>query len=112
VFDPQTASPDPRYGLYGESAVDASGKLITVWKFNITRYVQNILTKREPLHDFRLFTAQSAYERIREGASTNVGSYIYAQTILNTQFAFGRVRIGGGDHPTQRIKLRIIWTKI
>jgi hypothetical protein len=111
VFD-QTGNPDPGYGLYGESSVDGSGNPITVWKFNITRYVQNILTKKEPLHDFRLFTAQSVYERMREGPSTNSGSYIYSQTFLNVQFAFGRVRVGGTNHPTQRMRLRIIHTKI
>jgi hypothetical protein len=108
----QTGNPEPGYGLYGESSVDPSGNPITVWKFNITRYVQNILTKQEPLHDFRLFTVQSVFERMRESPSANVGSYLYNQTILNLQFAFGRVRVGGGNHPTQRMRLRIIYTKI
>jgi Domain of unknown function (DUF4270) len=112
VIDPQTGSPDPGYGLYGTDGVDGSGNPITLWKFNITRYVQNILTKQEPLHDFRLFTAQSVFERMRQGTSSNTGSYIYNQTILNSQFAFGRVRVGGTNHPTQRMRLRIIWTKI
>jgi len=108
----QSGSPDPGFGLYGRNTADASGNPIVVWKFNITRYVQNILTKQEPLHDFRLFTAKSVFERMREGPASNNGSYLYSQTILNLQFAFGRVRVGGGGHPTQRMRLRIIWTKI
>lgn len=108
----RNGSPDPEYGLYGQKTADASGSPIRVWKFNLTRYVQNILTKQEPLHDFRLFTSKSVFERMREFPSTNTGSYIYTQTILNSQFAFGRVRVGGGGHPTQRMRLRIIYTKI
>ncbi len=111
IYD-QSGNPDPRYGLYGNTTADASGNPITVWKFDITRYVQNILTKQEPLHDFRLFTQQSVYERMRQSPGGNTGSYLYNQTILNIQFAFGRVRVGGGNHPTQRMRLRIIHTKI
>jgi hypothetical protein len=108
----QSGSPDPSFGMYGRNTADASGNPIRVWKFNITRYVQNVLTKQEPLHDMRLFTAKSVFERIKEGPSTNNGSYLYNQTILNSQFAFGRVRVGGGNHATQRMRLHIIWTKI
>jgi len=108
----QSGSPDPGFGLYGRNTADASGNPIVVWKFNITRYVQNILTKQEPLHDFRLFTAKSVFERMREGPASNNGSYLYSQTILNLQFAFGRVRVGGGGHATQRMRLRIVYTKI
>jgi len=112
IFESQSGAPDPRYGLYGSTTADASGNPISVWKFDLTRYVQNILTKQEPLHDFRLFTAQSVFERMRGAPGSNIGSYIYSQTILNVQFAFGRVRVGGGNHPTQRMRLRIIHTKI
>ena len=113
IIDRTSASPDPRYGLYGiHNTTDASGNPISVWKFDITRYVQNILTKQEPLHDFRLFTAQNVFERLRVSPETNAGDYTYFQTILNSQYAFGRVRVGGANHPTQRMRLRIIWTKI
>lgn len=100
------------YGMYGKNTIDGSGNPIKVWKFNITRYVQNILTQKEPLHDFRLISAESVYERIKSGYLTNTGNYTFNPVSINSKFAFGRVRVGGGNHPTQRMRLRIIYTKI
>ncbi len=95
------------YGVYGKNTVDAVGNPIRVWKFNMTRYVQNTLTKRDSVHDFRLFAAHTVVERLGFA-----GTYQFYAVPLNSQFAFGRVRVGGGNHATQRMRLRIIWTKI
>ena len=100
------------YGLYGKNTVDALGNPIRVWKFNLTRYLQHILTGQEPLHNFRLHTPYVVTERIRTSFSSNTGDYTGYTTNLNPYFAFGRVRVGGGNHPTQRMRLRIIYTKI
>jgi hypothetical protein len=100
------------FGVYGRNTADASGNLIRVWKFPITRYVQNILTKKEPVHDFRLVSSVGITERLRTGYSTNTGDYTYFQSLINSRYAFGRVRVGGGNHPTQRMRLRIVYTKI
>ena len=101
------------FGVFGKNTTDASGNPITVWKFPITRYVQNILTKKEPLHNFRLVAANAIYERLKAGYSTNTGDYTYFQSVINSQYAMGRVRVAGGNHPTQqRMRLRIVYTKI
>jgi hypothetical protein len=101
------------FGVYGRKTTDASGNPIKVWKFPITRYVQGIVTKKEPLHDFRLLSPKGVYERLRTGYSSNTGDYTYFSTAVNLQYAIGRVRIAGGNHPTQqRMRLRIIYTKI
>jgi hypothetical protein len=31
---------------------------------------------------------------------------------INTQPAIGRVRVGGGNHATQKMRLRVIYSKI
>ena len=100
------------FGVYGSNTIDGSGNPIRVWKFPITRYVQNILTKKEPLHDFRLVSSVAITERIRSGYSTNTGDYTYFQSLINSKYAFGRVRVGGGERPTQSMRLRIIYTQI
>jgi Domain of unknown function (DUF4270) len=112
IPDQNTGFANASFGMYGQNTVDGSGNPIKVWKFNITRYVQNIITKQEPLHDFRLFTTKGATERLKQGISTNQGAYQFSIVNVNSQFAFGRVRVGGGKHPTQRMRLRIIYTKI
>jgi hypothetical protein len=108
----QQGQPLSSFGLYGKNTVNSSGNPIIVWKFNMTRYVQNILTKNEVLYNFRLHTPYYISDRMRASYSNNTGSYIPYSTFLNTHFAFGRVRVGGGNHPTQRMRLRIIYTKI
>ena len=117
-YIPYDFSPDannnvnPSFGLYGRNTVDGVGNPIRVWKFDITRYVQNILTKQEPLHDFRLFTTQTVVERLKVGVSTNTGAYQFVRANVNSKLAFYRVRVGGGNHPTQKMRLRLVYTKI
>ena len=110
--DLQSGTPNANFGLYGKLTVDNVGNPIQVWKFNITRYVQNVLTKQEPLHDFRLYTTQNAIGRLKEGAFTNSGSYQFVSILVNPFYVFGRAKIGGGAHPTQNLRLRIVYTKI
>ena len=104
--------PNPSFGLYGKNTVDVAGNPIRVWKFNITRYVQNIITKQEPLHDLRLYITKDAVGRMREGVVSNTGGYRYINILVNPQYVFGRVKVGGGNHPTQKMRLRIVYTKI
>ena len=106
------AIPNPAFGLYGKNTVDLAGNPIRVWKFNITRYVQNVLTKQEPLHDFRLFITSNSIERVKQGIVSNTGGYQFVNIILNPYYAFGRVKVGGGKHPTQKLRLRLVYTKI
>ena len=112
-FNPdQAGNANPDFGLYGQNTVDGVGNPIRVWKFDITRYVQNVLTKQEPLHDFRLYTTQTAYGRIKNIVLNNSGPYVFASVNINSRFVFGRVRVGGGNHPTQKMRLRLVYTKI
>ena len=109
---PETGFPNSPFGLYGKNTADVAGRPIRVWKFNITRYVQNIITKQEPLHDFRLYITKDSYSALRQGVISNTGLYTYPGIPINPKFAFGRVMVGGGKHPTQTMRLRIIYTKI
>ena len=117
-FIPYDFNPDangnvnPSFGLYGQKTVDGVGNPIKVWKFDITRYVQNILTKQEPLHDFRLFTTQSQVERLQASVLTNTGGYRFASVNVNQRYVFGRVRVGGGNHVSQKMRLRLVYSKI
>ena len=112
IPSPESGFPNPGFGLYGRNTVDALGRPIRVWKFNITRYVQNVVTKQEPLHDFRLYISKDSYSALRQGVLGNTGTYTYPGIPINQRFAFGRVMVGGGQHPTQTMRLRIVHTKI
>jgi hypothetical protein len=74
--------------------------------------VQNVLTKKEGVHNMRLLAHRYVIDQIRENNFNNTGSFASFQVGINPVLAFGRVRVGGGNHPTQRMRLRIVYSKI
>lgn len=101
-----------QFGMYGKNGVDGAGNIIRTWKFNITRYIQNIFTQKEPLHNFRLLTHHFIYDEMKTGNASNTGNYISVPLQINSNLGVGRVRLGGGNHATQKMKLRIVYSKI
>jgi hypothetical protein len=83
-----------------------------VWKFNITRYVQNILTQNEPLHNFRILSHHLLSEKYKLDNGSNAGLYVPITVPVNSSLGLGRVRVGGGNHPTQKMRLRLVYSKI
>lgn len=80
------------------------------YTFNLTRYMQSAVSN-----------GQKLYKTLRVYAPFQTRPYFEAPdgTILplpsvtvNTPIAFGRVVLGGGSHPTQKMKVRIIYSKI
>jgi hypothetical protein len=97
------------FGMNPKSTVDGSGNPIKVWRFNISRYIQNMLTGKEPLYELRLISPYFIYDQYRPPGSTStqpLGVYV------NNSILRGRLRAGGGNHPTQPMRLRIIYSKI
>jgi len=98
-----------QFGMSGKDGIDGSGHLTRTWKFNVSRYVQNILIKKESVHDFRVIAHRGVNNAYR---IDNAGSYVTITVPINSLNAIGRVRLGGGNHPTQKMRLRIIYSKI
>lgn len=94
---------------------DPGGNRIRIWKFDISRYTQHILTQRLPLYDLRLFAPTFVLEKYGiPGLTTDT----YAFAVANQSVAKGRVRLhGGGDGSLpganpQRMRLRIVYSKL
>jgi Domain of unknown function (DUF4270) len=98
------------FGIVPATKPDGSGHTIKYWKFNISRYVQHVLTGTAANFDLRLyapFTVSNKFLWPRPDAndlSTNFN--------INPTIAKGRVRLGGTNHPTQKMKLRIVYSKL
>ena len=95
---------------------DAAGNSIRTWRFNLTRYVQHVVNDTEPVYDLRLFAPVYINELYRTGPA-GTDSKLLTQTIgaplsVNAAAGKGRVRLGGGNHPSQKMKLRIVYSKI
>ncbi|MFI5133205.1 MAG: DUF4270 family protein [Chitinophagales bacterium] len=108
LFDANGGYNSDMFGMSGKKTVDAGNNPITVWKFNITRYVQNYLTRKEPLYDLRLYAPFSITDLYRVAAATDQDQVFN----VNSAIVTGRVRLGGGNHPTQRMRLHIIYSKL
>jgi Domain of unknown function (DUF4270) len=79
---------------------DASNNLIAEYRMNMTSYIQNLVNNKTTRRDFKLsapyivqFTAKKA-----------------SQSYLNP-LAYGRVQLGGGSHPAQKMYVRIYYSK-
>ena len=92
------------FGMIGKKETDNSNNPIYKWHFNISRYVQHIVNGTEKAEELRLY---SPFPTIR----ANTGGV--EQFIASGQpYAIGRVRVGGGNHPTQKMRLRLVYSKI
>jgi Domain of unknown function (DUF4270) len=85
------------YGGYLQE--NAAGKYYSI---NISRYVQQIATRKINNYNLRLFSPYTIY----------YPQYSNLAIPYYNKFANGRVRVGSGTHPTRRMKLRVIYSKI
>jgi hypothetical protein len=103
----QITNPDV-FGMRAKKTADITNKPIYIWKFNLTRYVQHVLNKTEPLQNLRLYSPYII-------KNTLAGSSIEGFLFGNTSYAIGQVRLAGGSNDVnkpQRMRLRIIYSKI
>jgi Domain of unknown function (DUF4270) len=84
--------------------VDAFGQEFTRYEFNITRYVQHILSNGFKNYDLRLFAPYKF----------NYPQYTGTQFMIPyfNAAAFGRVRLGSGTNPNHRMKLVVVYSNI
>ena len=81
--------------------------------FNLTRYVQEIATKQTTNYPLRLYApriARGYYVYPREAGGGITDNVIVVA--VNSKISKGRAVIGGGSHQTQKMVLRIIYSKI
>lgn len=95
------------FGMKGKKTTDAAGNQITVWRFDLSRYMQHLVNGTEPAYSFRLSAPFRITETYRSGSTD-----ILQRLQINSSYAVGRVRVGGGNHATQRMRLRIVYSKL
>ena len=80
--------------------------------FNLTRYVQSIVTKKQTNYTLRISAPFTNIPR-QLTVDDKPGALRYPM-VLNTTLAGGRVVLYGGNYPdlTKRMRLRIIYSKI
>lgn len=86
------------YGGYPRSKPSATGGVTNYYFFNVTRYIQKVVTDELPSHRLRLFAP---------------ANFKYAQfpnriVPYPNPVGFGRVKIGSPDNPNPQYKMRFV----
>ncbi len=87
------------FGGFAKTKLDYLGKSISYYNFNLSRYIQNTITKQTTNYDLRLY------------APINLDYYGYIYP-YNNSLAYGRVKIGAGNNPNYKLRLHIVYSKI
>jgi hypothetical protein len=78
--------------------------------FNISRHVQSIISKKLRNHALRIYAP--LYTRPWWELVNGVTQTLPSTLFINSPVAAGRVVVGGGSHASQKMRLRIIYSKI
>ena len=95
-FFPTTGIDHNYYGGFLRTTTDALGTR-SFYTFNLTRYVQNMITK----HSFNY--------KLRVTAPYNLSYYGLILSYSNS-LAAGRVKLGNGTHPNYKLRMRIVYS--
>ncbi len=92
------------FGGYRRDRTDPSGNIQHYYNFNISRYVQDIVTTHRRNYDLRLMSP----------SKFNYPQYGPIYEAFGNSIAFGRVKVGGGSNPNPnyRLMLRIVYSKL
>ena len=90
------------YGGYRRNKTDQFGNNIYYYNFNITKYVQDIVTTHRHNYDLRLMSP----------SKFDYPQYLADYEIYGNSIAFGRVKVGGGTNTNYRMILRVIYSKL
>jgi hypothetical protein len=94
TFDP------PTFGGMKKLSVDPQGNIVSRYAMNITRYLQGIITRNTSNLPLRLNAPYNVYYKD-----------INLSFNLN-HLCRGGVVLGGGSHPKQPMKLRVVYSKL
>jgi hypothetical protein len=84
-------------------------KADNTFRFNITRHVQGILTRKEPNLNLRLYAPFRT-----ELANKNTSPIQFTSVAASDRIANGRVVVAGGNYsdPNMRLRLRIVYSNL
>lgn len=90
------------FGGYRGTKTGPFGNQIKYYSFNISRYVQHVVTKQLPVYDMRVYAP----------FNINYAQHSVVFIPYGNNIAYGRVKIGSGTNPNYRLRLRIVYSKI
>ena len=96
--------------LYKTSQGDEN---IATYNFNVSRYVQGVISRKDSMFDFRILAPVNDSVRfVPPHPSNTMSSIEYLSSSLGNSPAVGRVRLGGGNHSKHKMRLRIYYSDL
>jgi hypothetical protein len=101
------------FGIDPINAIDVpSGQTIKTWHFNISRYVQHVLTHTQSSYDLRLMSPYVVTDQF----GTPPAADVLKSFQINSSIVKGRVRLVGNTGPADvnphRVRLHIVYSKL
>ncbi len=90
------------FGGFVRNKTDLLGNNAKYYNFNITRYVQQIVTKHTTNYPLRLYAPYTV----------TYPQYSTSGIAFPNKLAHGRVKIGGGNNTNYRMRLRLVYSRI
>lgn len=110
-FNAANGQPDiGTYGGFKTYAKDASGNSIARYTFNISRYVQKIITNKKTIASLRLSAPE--YVKTSAGYVDECNLFVPPLFFALNNVAMGRVKLAAGSAAANRIRLRIIYSNL
>ncbi|MEI8142024.1 MAG: DUF4270 family protein [Chitinophagia bacterium] len=110
VANPQALA---QFGGYKVSKSLNGYSNVATYNFNVSRYVQGLISRTDSLFDFRLYApVNDSIKFVQPYPYNKIQTTDYFSTALGNQPAIGRVRLGGGSHSKFRMRLRIYYTNL
>lgn len=108
VFFPNNGIDFLYHGGYTRNKTDQFGNQIKYYNFNITRYVQQIVTKHSINYQLRLYSPYIIdYPQYALPSFSDNG-----KRSSNNRLAFGRIKVGSGSNANYKMRLRLVYSKI
>ena len=108
------------YGYFGGLSKTelVNGETLNVYRINLSRYIQAIISRKEAVYDFRLSAPYYVDYLNCFNSSVSLPSSFYM--IKNSSGSVanypgnGRIRLAGSNHsdPKKKMQLRIIYSKL
>jgi len=114
--DYQYTSDGPNIGAFGGFTIFKDmpplSRVVT-YTFDVSRYVQGIITRKEPSYDLRLYAPSNDSLSYSLPYPNNTSrTTVFLNAGVGNEPCVGRVRLGGGTHSRYRMRLRVIYSKL
>jgi hypothetical protein len=86
---------------------------VATYNFNITRYVQGVISRKDSTFDFRISApVNDSIRYIPPYPNNTIAGVEYITSSTSNQPAIGRVRLGGGRHSRFKMRIRIYYSDL